>query len=183
MSEKKCAEYDQLMMELYKENQSFLNKAIFGISTLSIPFLFDVLNSNNYSLIVSIMLTLSIWCFFGVIICQVFSLKFARDGCDKSMEQLETARENGEKLFNKARLLDIWREMFFIVAFLFITMAMSIKTIEKENIMSKEKIIIQRSYVPPRSIVSQNKPIETTKVPENNTPQNKPPSNNNQNEK
>jgi|GEM_PF-6441827 len=182
MSEDKRAKYNELMLELYKENQSFLNKAIFGVSTLAIPFLFNALNEDNHSLLVSIILCLSLSGFFTVIMFQIKSLKAARNGCDESMQQNDSAVENGEVLFNKARLLDIWRERFFIGSLGLIVMALFTGVIEKEISMSnnsktikmversneksiqnsftppKASVSEQKSFVPPKASVSENKP-------------------------
>lgn len=103
MSDDSRKEYNQLMMELYKENQGFLNKAIFGISTLAIPFLFDALKDDKIGFIPGLILGGSLIGFFAVISLQILSLKKARDGCDKSLERQETAVEDGELYFNQAR--------------------------------------------------------------------------------
>lgn len=187
MSDKKREEYNELMMELYKENQSFLNKAIFGISTLAIPFLFNALSPNDHSFIVSLLLAFSLVLFLGVILFQILSLKSARDGCDKSMETEVTSVEDGETLFNKARTLDIWREWLFIGGICVITISMFTGIIEKEMKMSgnnngkemqnsftppQAKVTEQKSFVPPKATVSQNKPAEASK------PASQPQSNN-----
>ena len=178
MSDKKRAEYNGLMMELYKENQSFLNKAIFGISTLAIPFLFNALSSNEHSFSVSLLLAFSLVLFLGVILLQILSLKSARDGCDKSMETTKSAVEVGEILFNKARTLDIWREWLFIGGICVITISMFTAIIQKEVSMTENKnlkelqnsftppqakVTEQKSFVPPKTTVSQNKPAEAVK--------------------
>lgn len=176
MSDDSRKEYNQLMMELYKENQSFLNKAIFGISTLAIPFLFEALKTNNVSFIPELFLGASLLGFFAVISFQILSLKTARDGCDKSLENKETAVEDGECLFNKARFYDIWRERIFIFSLALIVIGLFISIIQKEvtmagnnngkelqNSFTPPKAVSQeqRSFVPPQASVSQNKPAAT----------------------
>ncbi len=173
MSDDSRKEYNQLMMELYKENQGFLNKAIFGISTLAIPFLFEALKTNDVGFIPELILGGSLIGFFGVIAFQIVSLKKARDGCDKSLEHNETAVEDGERLFNQARLYDIWRERIFILSLLLIVIALFTSIIQKEVAMAgndngkelqnsftppKATSQGQRSFVPPQASVSQNKP-------------------------
>lgn len=177
MSDNKHEGYNELMMELYKENQNFLNKAIFGISTLAIPFLFNTLSANEQSFTVSVLLVISLILFLGVIFFQILSLKSARDGCDKSLEITESSVEDGEVLFNKARALDVWREWLFIGGICVIIISMCVGIIEKEIKMSKNngkeiqnsftppKASIneqQRSFVPPKASVSQNKPNSAT---------------------
>lgn len=177
MSESSRKEYNKLMMELYKENQSFLNKAIFGVSTLTIPFLFNVLRTNEHSFIVSLLLAISLVFFVGVILFQIISLKLARDGCDKSIEKKETSVEDGESLFNKARTLDILREWFFIGGLFIIIVSMFTGIIQKEMKMlgnnskemqnlrtkSQAEVTGKKSFVPPKSTVNQNKPAESVK--------------------
>jgi hypothetical protein len=173
MSDDSRKEYNQLMMELYKENQGFLNKAIFGISTLAIPFLFEALKTNDVGFIPELILGGSLIGFFGVIALQIVSLKKARDGCDKSLEHNETAVEDGERLFNQARFYDIWRERIFILSLLLIVIALFTSIIQKEVAMAgndngkelqnsftppKATSQGQRSFVPPQASVSQNKP-------------------------
>lgn len=173
MSDDSRKEYNQLMMELYKENQGFLNKAIFGISTLAIPFLFEALKTNDVGFIPELILGSSLIGFLGVIAFQIVSLKKARDGCDKSLEHNETAVEDGERLFNQARFYDIWRERIFILSLLLIVIALFTSIIQKEVAMAgnnngkelqnsftppKATSQGQRSFVPPQASVSQNKP-------------------------
>lgn len=173
MSDDIRKEYNQLMMELYKENQGFLNKAIFGISTLAIPFLFDALKDDKIGFIPGLILGGSLIGFFAVISLQILSLKKARDGCDKSLERQETAIEDGELYFNQARSYDIWRERIFILSLLLIVIALFTSIIQKEvtmagnnngkelqNSFTPPKAVSQgqRSFVPPQASVSQNKP-------------------------
>ena len=40
-------EYRKLVIELYKENQKFLNNLILGISSLAFPFLYNVLSNGE----------------------------------------------------------------------------------------------------------------------------------------
>jgi|APGre2960657505_1045072.scaffolds.fasta_scaffold181530_1 hypothetical protein len=116
--EQKEKEYQTLLQDLYKENQNFLNKAIFGVSSLAIPFLFEVLSQKKDFINSSILLGISLIGFCLVIFMQISSLKNARDGCDKSIK-IES-REDGNKLFELARKKDIWRERIFIFS-LFLT--------------------------------------------------------------
>lgn len=148
-------EYRTLLVELYKENQSFLNKAIFAVSTLAIPFLFKVLSEQiTLDLSTRILLLISLFGFFIVVCLQVASLKSARDGCDKSMEECECARRDGERLFNRARLLDIFREYFFGISLFLILIALILNILNGENSMSKKTL--NNSLTPPKSIVREN---------------------------
>ena len=163
MTQNEQEKYKELLMELYKENQSFLNKAIFGFSTLAIPFLFNALITYKQEVFVTIFTAISIGSFLIVIILQVFSLKYARKGCDKSMD----SNDDGEPLFKTARKIDVARELFFIlgiIAIIIILVYFSIATIQKENEMSKYKDdtvqpLLAESYTPPKSIKpTNNKP-------------------------
>ena len=127
MSQKK--EYQKLLIDLYKENQSFLNKAIFSVSILAIPFLFEVLSKKSDYLPASILLGISLFGFCGVIVLQISSLKIARDGCEKSLEDKQESQKDGEKLFDKARKRDIWKEWFFAFSLILTASALIIKTL------------------------------------------------------
>jgi hypothetical protein len=114
-------EYESLLKELYKENQAFLNKAIFTVSTLAIPFLFKTITDQS-----SILLSISMIGFCGVILLQISSLRDARDGCDKSL--LEDSRQEGEELFIKARTKDIYRERLFAFSLILTAISLILKT-------------------------------------------------------
>lgn len=178
-------DYKKLLEELYKENQSFLNKAIFGVSTLAVPFLFQVLQDDKVFFWPKILLWLSLLGFFSVIILQTFSLKSARDGCDKSLENNHADAKTGERLFLRARLLDKWREGIFIFSLFLIVGAMIFNILQKELIMTQgkdgkgqvmigqdsftpPKAMVRQSFVPPQASVSQNKPATP---PASTTPQ------------
>jgi len=128
--DQKKKEYQALLTELYKENQGFLNKAVFGVSTLAIPFLFDVLSKKSEDFCSACLLIISLFGFCGVILLQVSSLRNARDGCDKSLEGKSKFQKQGEKLFNKARIQDKWRERVFAFSLILTASALVIKTLK-----------------------------------------------------
>lgn len=153
-------EYRALLIDLYKENQSFLNKAIFTISSLAIPILMKGSAEYDVTIFCKSFLTLSLIGFFTVIVLQIYSLKYARDGCDHSLS--EENKNEGFKLFKKARYLDIWRERAFLISFLFLAIALifNIFTMEKKMTNKSKYLIeqtrsIQNSFVPPNSIIQQ----------------------------
>lgn len=163
--------YKKILVELYKENQAFLNKAIFGVATLAMPLLFQVLHDEKVLFGPKVLLWLSLFGFFLVITFQIFSLKAARDGCDKSLEGNAADTECGEKLFNRARRLDKWRERFFVLSFFLIVLAMVFNILPKEINMtqgqgSKGRVMIgQDSFTPPKAMVTQNKPATPPPAP------------------
>ena len=127
----RAEEYRKLLMELYRENQSFLNKAIFSVSTLAIPFLFNILSQESKKLchLALLFLIVALIGFCGTIVCQIYSLKIARDGCDKSLEENQESKKCGEQLFDKARNIDICREIIFVISLACIVIALVIKTL------------------------------------------------------
>lgn len=164
-------EYKKLLVELYKDNQAFLNKAIFSIATLAIPLLFQVLQEEKALFCLKVLLWLSLLEFFAVITLQILSLKAARDGCDKSLEGTSTETEVGERLFNKARTLDKWRDGVFVLSFLLIVVAMVFNILPKEINMTQgqggkgQVMIGQDSFTPPKAMVTQNKPATPPPAP------------------
>jgi len=121
--------HEELLKELYKENQSFLNKAIFTISTLAIPFLFEILSRRSEDFNSTCLMIISLFTFCGVILLQVSSLRNARDGCDLSLEGDDDKKSQGENLFELARVKDIWRECCFAIALILTASALVIKTL------------------------------------------------------
>lgn len=106
-----------------------MNKAILGVSTLAIPFLFEVLSKKSDDFHSSCLLIISLFGFCGVILLQVSSLRNARDGCDKSLEKELNFTQEGEKLFNKARIQDKWRERLFAFSLILTASTLVIKTL------------------------------------------------------
>lgn len=163
-------EYRKILIELYKENQNFLNKAIFSVSVLAIPLLFKSLSETAFSSCTKYIFTSSLVGFFIVIVLQILSLKSARDGCDEGLLQDEHNKSN--KLFDRARTLDKWREFFFILSLFLIVLAFIFNILNMENNMTNDtnksdktqiieaftppKSIEKKSFVPPKTIVSDN---------------------------
>lgn len=197
-SERRRASYNKLMMELYKENQSFLNKAIFGVSSLSIPLIFNALNTNNISIDVAVILGFSLSLLFLVITFQILSLRIAIDGCDKSMGEGKNAVGEGALLFDRARMLNTCRDIFFLVALALMVVALFVGVVERGIKMSgnyhgkrfqnsftppTSSTEQQRSSVPPKETVSQNRPVEKVPISTGTNPPIPPVSNNSQSSK
>lgn len=154
-------EYKDLLLDLYKENQSFLNKLILGVSSLAIPLLYKsaLEISDTYT---ALFLSFSLFAFLIVIILQIWSLLCARDGCDDSMSNDQEKQKNGTVLLNKAKSIDTWRNAFFILALSLIIISLIINIFNKEtNAMSDKKNppeIIINSFTPPKASLEQHKP-------------------------
>lgn len=164
--------YKKLLLELYKENQNFLNKLILGISSLAIPLLYkSALEISDKC--TAILLSFALVAFLIVIILQMLSLVYARDGCDDCMSNNQEKKENGTLLLNKAKGIDAWRNFLFITALAFIIISLITNILNKDvNIMSDKKdtkelrnsytppkaMIDERSFTPPKTIIDQQKP-------------------------
>lgn len=148
-------EYKDLLLDLYKENQSFLNKLILGVSSLAIPLLYKsaLEISDTYT---ALSLSFSLFAFLIVIILQIWSLLCARDGCDDSMSNDQEKQKNGTVLLNKAKSIDTWRNAFFILALSLIIISLIINIFNKEtNAMSDKKNPKEliNSYTPPKAMI------------------------------
>ncbi len=116
---------NELMLDFYKENQNFLNKVILSVSSLAIPLLFTALSGGSFSGCAALFLILSFFGFILAILLEVISLNIARTGCDKSMSE-ETEGE-GWRLFVWVRRLDVWRDLIFVLSFVFVAVSLSLK--------------------------------------------------------
>ena len=114
MTDKGDEKYRELILDLYKENQTFLNKLILSFSSLAIPLLIRVVQAET--------VTFALWTYFTsaavfmiVILTQLVSLRVARDGCDKALSDDESEIERGFRQFNIARNLDLLRDSMFSI--------------------------------------------------------------------
>ena len=114
LSDDPHTEYRNLLLDMYKENQSFLNKAVFSVSTIAVPLLFQtsLQEKTNPELQQLLLFPIS---FFSIVIgLHVLGLQIAKVGCDIGMNTEEHSRS--DVLFNLARLLDILRDLTFFLA-------------------------------------------------------------------
>jgi len=169
-------EYRKLLIELYKENQSFLNKAVFAISSIAIPYLFQAVPKAQDAFSVSC-LGFSLIGFFAVISLQIWSLKCARNGCDNSLSYKESDKKKGQKLFFKAKKIDAWRDGLFLLALF--SILVSLITPAKESMKMTDKLqnriytgdIINNSFTPPTKMVEQQGGSSSSGGSENKTEQ------------
>lgn len=179
--------YKALLLELYRQNQDFLNKAILAISSLAIPFLFTGAANPDISFYSKIIFTTSLLGFFVVVFLQILSLKNARDGCDNALSSDQNIREKSHKQFKNARTLDIGRERVFLLSLFLLIPAFLINIITLEKKMSDSNITttgtiekietthekdgiasytppetFEKSYTPPTSMIPKNEESDTT---------------------
>ena len=114
-------EYRKLVIELYKENQKFLNNLILGISILAFPFLYNVLSNGELAKTTQWLLSIALFGFCFVILLQIIALKSAKQGCDKSLSKNEETKKQAIKLFERARELDKYRDCFFLASVILTT--------------------------------------------------------------
>jgi fucose permease len=161
MSEKSI-NYEGLLLELYKENQTFLNKLIISISTVAIPLIFKAIDGENIK-IVSWFFIAGLVFFIGVIFTQIYGLKTAQKGCDKSLSSDVDEQRAGSKLFEKARFFDNIRDVSFMIALILIACAITIKVLSKEDVMTakdkntdNQSTQMRESFVPPENMQSRS---------------------------
>lgn len=121
-------QYKELLLELYKENQAFLNKLILSLSTVAIPLLFKGVLEET-SKCISYVFIIALALFIGVILIQLFGLRVAREGCDKSLSSESEDVTEGLKLFKKAKKCDTIRDFMFSVALVSVGIAFIVKAL------------------------------------------------------
>ncbi len=161
-------EYKSLLLDSYKENQNFLNKLILSVSALAIPLLFEQIRASVND-IVSGLLVCSLVGFIVVVLVQIYSLKIARDGCDKSLSSNSDDLHSGSGLLLRAKRIDLWRDRSFVAALVLIVLAVITFIATKEYDMNnKNREIgwlsqaIDKSFTPPVShIIQHQKPASS----------------------
>ena len=106
-------EYRKISIELYKDNQKFLNNLILGISSLAFPFLFNALSNDKLAVTSQSFLSVALWGFCFVIALQIISVTTAREGCDNALSKDEDKKEIASSLFKKAKNFDKYRNLCF----------------------------------------------------------------------
>ena len=122
-------ENQDLLKELYNKNQEWLNKAIFSVSTLAIPFLFEVLSKEKGLKPSFFLLFICLTGFVSVILLQLSSLRNARDGCDKLLSKDQREKKLGNKMCDLARKKDICRECIFAFSLILSVLALFINNL------------------------------------------------------
>ncbi|WP_068084863.1 hypothetical protein [Polycladidibacter stylochi] len=140
--------YQELLIDLYKENQSFLNKALFSVSTLAIPLLFKAILDYSENIKAQCMMALSLIGFVIVVTLMIISVRFAKEGCDKAIGGDTVCAKNN---FDKARRTDKYAEIVFVISLFIILTAVVISVVMKGQNMSDKKLL-NESFVPPKSI-------------------------------
>lgn len=104
MSEESKNRHEDLLIELYKENQKFIDKAIFTVSSASVPLL-----ANFYEKVdgfwSGFFLLLSLLLFIATIVTHLAAFIYAKRSCDlflssntEKKNKAETKRKKSEKL-------------------------------------------------------------------------------------
>lgn len=114
-------EYRKLVIELYKENQKFLNNLILGISILAFPFLYNILSNGELAKTTQWLLSIALFGFCFVILLQIIALKSAKQGCDDSLSEDKETKKQATKRFKRARELDKYRDRCFLFSVILTT--------------------------------------------------------------
>jgi Na+/melibiose symporter-like transporter len=124
---KEQEEYRNLVLELYKENQKFLNNLILGISSLAFPFLYNVLSNEKLEKTTQFLLIIALFGFCIVILFQIIAIKNAREGCDNSLSEDDEKKKRTTKLFEKAKKFDKYRDYCFLLSMFLTAIAITYK--------------------------------------------------------
>lgn len=109
-------EYRALLLQLYIENEKFLSYLIVIISTLAIPFLYNILES-SITAKRAFIIALSLLGFGITIILQVIAAIVSIRACDNGLSDDKEVKKVSVKLFRITRMLNEYRNYCFLLAF------------------------------------------------------------------
>lgn len=93
-------EYNELLLKYYTENNSFIEKGIFTVSSGAITVLLGYSDKIQESILYQI----AVWGFVLTLFLQLISARLSKMGCDKGLDKKHP--ENGDKWFNLSEYLD-----------------------------------------------------------------------------
>ena len=109
-------EYRALLLQLYIENEKFLSHLIVIISTLAIPFFYNILGS-SITAKRAFIIALSLLGFGITIILQVIATIVSIRACDNGLSDDKELQKVSVKLFRITRMLNEYRNYCFLLAF------------------------------------------------------------------
>lgn len=146
MSENK---HEALLIELYKENQKFIDKAIFTVSSASVPLL-----ANFYDKVgdvwSGVFLLLSLLLFIATIITHLAAFIYAKRSCDLFLSDSSEKKNKAERKRKKSEKLDkivLWIFVFALISVFSMLTANLITKMTKNN-QNNQKIFDNAMNVP-----------------------------------
>lgn len=138
----KTEEYKKLLLELYKGNQGFIDKAIFTFASAAIPLLIsftdkiDLFYNQTYWLYFT-----SLALFVSVLFLQLIACIIAKQGCNCDLSYDNKEKEKASKLFDIADKIDYIIVFAFLLAIImtFLTLLSDVN-LKKEIYMLKNHI-------------------------------------------
>ena len=109
-------EYRALLLQLYIEDEKFLAYLITIISTLAIPFFYNILGS-SITVKRAFIIALSLLGFGITIILQVIATIVSIRACDNGLSDDKELQKVSVKLFRITRMLNEYRNYCFLLAF------------------------------------------------------------------
>lgn len=107
--------YEKLLIELYKENQSFIDKGLFAVSSMAIPLLLNFSQQLTHKTGGIVFLISSLSSFILTIILQLIGCMVARKGCEL-LTDIDLKKKLGKKYCNIAKKIDYFCILTFILA-------------------------------------------------------------------
>lgn len=135
-------EYRDLLIKYYSENGSFIEKSIFAVTSAAISFLLGLTYNvpSNYMLFYCI----SIILFIITLIIQLYSAYVGKEACDLALD--DTTQDEGFKLFDKTRSLNIVFYCFFCAAIIYTAITIPYITVQntpKQQAVEEKQIPMQ----------------------------------------
>lgn len=146
MSENK---HEELLIELYKENQKFIDKAIFTIASASVPLLANFCDKidgylSGFFLLVSLLL------FIATILTHLVAFVFARRSCDLFLSMDKTKLNKADNKRRKSEKLDrvvLWIFVFALIS-VFSMLTTNLITKMTKNNQNNQRIYDNAMNVP-----------------------------------
>ncbi len=141
--------HEELLIELYKENQKFIDKAILTVSSASVPLL-----ANFYDKVdgvwSGVFLLLSLLLFIATIITHLAAFIYAKRSCDLFLSDSHEKKNKAEKKRKKSEKLDKIVLQIFVCALISVFLMLTTNLITKmtKNNQNNQKIFDNAINVP-----------------------------------
>ncbi len=104
----------QLYLDLYKENQTFLNKSLFTLSCAALPLILKL--GEKADGMDRLIVNISLFLFFVIICLHLYTHYIAKEGCDLALSEEDDKIEKATKHFDRVKAVENWKYGLFIVA-------------------------------------------------------------------
>lgn len=146
MSENK---HEALLIELYKENQKFIDKAIFTVSSASVPLLANFYDKVD-SVLSAVLLLLSLLLFIATIITHLAAFIYAKRSCDLFLSNRDDKKTKADQKRKRSEKLDKISFGIFVFALISVFSMLTTNLITKmtKNNQNNQKIFDNAMNVP-----------------------------------